>query len=430
MPSFSFIHAADLHLDSPFASLARESVDIASKMRSATFTAFENIIEICIEKKVDFLLIAGDVYDGEDRSLRAQVRFRDGLKKLSDAGINSFVVHGNHDPVGIWSTTLEWPERAYIFSDELNSVHARRGDELLAVIQGISYPKRNEKRNLARIFNRTDDPVFQIGLLHANVGTNTGHEPYAPCTLDDLKKAGMDYWALGHVHEKKILSDNAPVVLYPGNTQGRSIREAGEKGCYLVNVDDHNNIETQFLPTHAIRWEVLEIPSGDLLTEQDLINSLEHRCREISENYKNSGNSENYASTPVIVRFLITGRGPLLNVLMNPATVSDLLDITREAGVSCAPFVWVEQLKIQMSPELDFDAIMKQEDFPGELFRFSEELLKDNNFEQFIKDEISALFENNRAGNIIMLPKRERLVSLLREARTICMEGLLKEGKK
>lgn len=420
MPDLSFIHTADLHLDSPFATLARENADIASAMRSAAFSAFENIIDVCLKEKVDFLLIAGDVYDSEDRSLRAQVRFRDGLKKLSDAGIDSFIVHGNHDPVGSWSASLEWPERVHIFGDRLESFKATRGNEVLAVIQGISYPRRNEKRNLSLMFGRTGESTFHIGLLHANAGTNTGHEPYAPCTLDDLKRAGMDYWALGHVHEKRILSETAPAVLYPGNTQGRSIRETGEKGCFLVKVDDQYNISKRFIPTHAIGWEVEEITAGGLLTEQDLISRLEQRCREISEE----------ASKPVIVRFMVKGRSPLSKTFMMPAAVSDLLDITRDTGISCSPFVWVEGIKTDISPEMDLEAIIKQESFAGELLRFCEELIGGDDFDRFAEEELSTLFEGSPAGKIIAPPGCERLVSLLREAGTICMEGLLSEDGK
>ena len=421
MPPFSFIHTADLHLDSPFSTLARENSDIASAMRSATFRAFENIIELCIKKQVDFLLIAGDVYDGEDRSLRAQIRFRDGLKKLSDAGIAAFVVHGNHDPVGSWSTSLDWPENVHIFGDQPESFQAKRGNELLAVIHGISYPKRNEKRNLSLKLKKSDEPAFQIGLLHANAGANTGHEPYAPCTIEDLKKANMDYWALGHVHEKRILSEEGPVIIYPGNSQGRSIRETGEKGCCLINVDESGKIEKEFLSTHAIRWETAEIQAGDITAEQELINRLENKCIEISENN---------LSTPVIVRFIITGRGPLSNIISNPQTVNDLLEITRDAGISCSPFVWPEKIKTDMSPELDLDTIINQEDFAGELLRFSEELTDTDEFENFIKEELSPLFENSRAGKIITVPAKRKLHSLLKEARNICMEGLFKEDAK
>ncbi len=421
MLPFSFIHAADLHLDSPFSSLAKENADIASVMRSASFTSFENIIELCISKNVDFFLVAGDVYDGEERSLRAQVRFRDGLKKLSDAGIESFIVHGNHDPLMSWSATLEWPDRVYIFGDHISSIKVIKDKDPLAVIQGISHHKKNETGNLSLMFNRTDRELFHIGLLHATLGSNTGHEPYAPCSIEDLKKSGMDYWALGHVHERKIVSAADPAVVYPGNSQGRSIRETEEKGCYLVTVDDQYQISTEFISACAVKWVKDEADVSGISTEQELINFLEQRCLKLSENE---------LSKPVIVRFELTGAGPMSKTLMNTAAVDDLLEIARDAGVSCSPFVWVEKISVKTSPELDINTLIEQEDFTGELLRLSEELLSSDNLEQFIKEELSLLYEESRAGKFVALPDKEEAVSLLKAARNICLESLLKGGLK
>lgn len=417
MPAFSFIHAADLHLDSPFASMAKENPDIASEMRDAAFTAFENIIRLCIEKKADFLLIAGDVYDGEDRSLRAQVRFREGLKRLSDAGINTYVVHGNHDPLNSWSASLDWPEGVRIFRDRHEICHAERNGSILAVIQGISYPNRDEHRNLSLMFKRTESSAFHIGLLHANAGNNTGYAPYAPCSPADLKGAGMDYWALGHVHEKKVLNDYAPVILYPGNTQGRSVRETGKRGCFFIRVDEQHNIEKEFFPVHAVEWRVEEIPGGNFTSEQDIIKCLEQKCAEISEND---------LSVPTVVRFILTGRGHLSNYLMNPVITEDLLEITREAGISCSPYVWVEQIRSQVQPEFNFKAISRQEDFPGELYRYFKGMLNGAEFDRFIKEELSDLFDNSRAVKMISPPEKKRMEALLEKAGNICLEGLLK----
>ena len=143
MSNFSFIHAADLHLDSPFATLSPNNPDLAAMLRSGTFEAFDKVMQLCLEKRVDFLLVAGDIYDGADRSLRAQVKFRDGLKRLSEAGIRSFVVYGNHDPLDGWSSTLEWPPSVHLFGDHVETLEVKRNGSLLACIQGISYPKRD-----------------------------------------------------------------------------------------------------------------------------------------------------------------------------------------------------------------------------------------------------------------------------------------------
>ncbi|MFC1533472.1 exonuclease SbcCD subunit D [Thermodesulfobacteriota bacterium] len=417
MTPFTFIHAADLHLDSPFSAMGQENPDLAAAMRLATFEAFEKVIKLCIDKRVDFLLVAGDVFDGADKSLRAQVKFRDGLKRLDEVGISSFVVHGNHDPLNVWSSSLDWPSGVHLFGDRVETVEVKRDGNLLAFVQGISYPKKDERRNLSLLYKRTD-PAFHIGLLHANVGADTGHEPYAPCSLEDLRKPEMDYWALGHVHKSKILSRDVPVILYPGNTQGRNIRETGEKGCYLVRVDEDGEVETEFHSTDVMRWITREVLINNLRSEQDLINALDEMCLSISGN--ESGRSS-------IARIFLTGSGPLSKALRAPHSLSDLMEVVRETGLSCSPSVWVEQIKLMISPEIALSSRMKKQDFIGELLRYSKELFEEENFEELVKDEVSLLFEDSRARRFLDLPDVRKLRDLLKKAEMNCVQGLYGE---
>jgi DNA repair exonuclease SbcCD nuclease subunit len=414
MSLFSFIHAADLHLDSPFSSLSQDNPELANIMRSATFQAFDNIIQLCLDRHVDFLLVAGDVYDGADRSLRAQIRFREGLKKLSDAGIRSFAVSGNHDPLSGWSSTLEWPEGVYFFKDHLETVTVQREGRALAHIQGISYPERDERRNLSKLFRRKGSS-FHIGLLHANVGNDTGHEPYAPCSLEDLKGSDMDYWALGHVHMRKILSKEFPAIMYPGNTQGRNIRETGAKGCYLVTVDEGGGIETEFIAADVVRWVSRDVSIEGIQTEQGLINALIDTCNHISET--SSG-------LATIARISIAGNGPMYNALRSPDFMSDLLELVQESGYASSPFVWVEKINLEAGPEMDIGDLMKRKDFLGELLSYSNEISKSDNIADQLRDDLSFLFENPRARRFLDMPDENRLKRLLKEAEKICIQSL------
>lgn len=417
MPSFSFIHVSDLHLDSPFSALHQDNPDLAHTLRSATFEAFKKIVALSIDKQVDFLVIAGDVYDGADRSLRAQIKFRDGLKKLDEAGIHSFIVHGNHDPLDKWSTSLEWPSRVHIFRDQIETIDAKRNDRPLACIQGISYPTRDETRNLALLFKRTSS-AFHIGLLHANVGADTGHEPYAPCALDDLLKPEMDYWALGHVHKERLLSSDGPVILYPGNTQGRNIRETGEKGCYWVKVNEDKEIETEFLTTDVMRWVTHEIPINQILTEQDLVEALDKACLAISQNQ---------SGRPSIVRIFLTGNGPMYGYLNEPNSLFDLHETANELGADYSPYVWIDRIKLRAGPALDPTILMKQQDFIGELLRYSNELYEMQDLNSPIKKDLTTLFENPRARKFLDLPDNQKLKDLLKEAEKMCLQGLYTE---
>ncbi len=415
MPSFSFIHTADLHLDSPFSVLSQDNPELASSLRSATFEAFDKIVNLCLEKQVDFLLVAGDVYDGSERSLRAQVRFRDGLKRLDKAGIRSFVVHGNHDPLNAWSSTLDWPSGVHIFGDKVETVDVRKDGTTIASVQGVSFTKRDERRNLAKLFKRTG-PSFYIGLLHANVGSDTGHEPYAPCSMEDLLRPEMDYWALGHVHRNKVLSEQSPFVIYPGTPQGRNIKETGEKGCYFVRVEENREVAFEYISTDVIRWVRKEIPIYGLESEQALLNSLEEACRKISDS--ESG------GLPSIVRIFLTGSGPLYEILRRPQTVPDLLDLIHEIGMSCLPYVWVEDIRLDVNPALDVAARMKEGDFLGELLNYSQELSQDKGFNDWIGKELSPLFDDSRVRRFIDMPNKDKLLELIKKAEEICWEGL------
>jgi exonuclease SbcD len=414
MPNFSFVHTADLHLDSPFAALKVDNPDLAHILHSATFEAFDRVIQLCLEEKVDFLLVAGDVYDGSDRSLRAQVKFRDGLQRLHEAGISSFVVHGNHDPLDGWSSTLEWPPGVHVFGEHVETVEVKRDGSLLSRIQGISYPKRDERRNLSLLFQPTDS-AFHIALLHANVGSDTGHEPYAPCTLEDLIKSKMDYWALGHVHSQRVLSAHLPFVVYPGNTQGRNIKETGEKGCYLVKVGDDKEVELEFHETDVIRWTTHELSIHDLQTEQDLINALDHACVRISEKA---------ADRPSIARVTLSGQSPLFKFLKAPNSVSDLLEILHERGPSYSPSVWVEQILLKVGPDIDPMLRMKERDFLGDLILYSRELMGEKHLEAFVREDLAPLFESTRIQKYVESPGDRQLRELLEEAERICLENL------
>jgi exonuclease SbcD len=417
MPSFSFIHTADLHLDSPFSAMSLNHPEMASVMRSASMEAFAKVIDLCLGKAVDFLLVAGDTYDGADRSLRAQVMFRDGLKKLHDAGIRAFIVHGNHDAMDTWSTTLDWPGRVHIFKGQLETVDVEREGAMLARIQGISYPHREERRNLSQLFSRTG-PMFHIGLLHANVGSDTGHEPYAPCSMEDLLRSGMDYWALGHVHRTRLMHQGPRWAVYPGNTQGRNIRETGEKGCVLVTVSDDMEAKIELHETASLRWILHDLPIRNLVSEQDLLKALDEVCRDLSENG---------AECPAIVRLILSGSGPLFGFLRKPNMLTDLLEITHETGMSYSPFVWVEQIETRIGPQLDMDLLKQGGDFMGELLRCSGELAESPGFEETMREELSSLFDDPKVRRFVEIPDAQELKDLLKQAEGICAEGLQSE---
>ena len=282
MTILRFVHAADLHLDSPFRGIRNEAPShVEGALSSATFDAYRNIIDLCLREQVAALLVAGDIYDGADRSLRAQLHFADGLAQLEKAGIRSFIRHGNHDPLDGWEARLDLPAGCVRFGPEVDGFPVFPDEPERATVHGVSYPTREVRENLTPLFAEAGSGQgFNIGLLHANVGGNPDHDSHAPCSVSDLAETGLDYWAMGHVHTRRTLRERNPTIVYPGNPQGRHPNEPGARGVYLVEVDDHGAAHLDFRPMDMVRWETLSLDIGPLDTERALIDAVNSPAEE------------------------------------------------------------------------------------------------------------------------------------------------------
>lgn len=415
MKNFSFIHTADLHLDSPFSGLRQVDGEIADLLKDATFRAFDNVVELALKNKVDFLLVAGDVYDAADRSLRAQLKFADGLKKLAVAGIRSFVCHGNHDPLDGWSASLHWPEEVHIFGPQLESVSISIGEEEVVVIHGISYPHNQIDDSFGRGFRRQGSQPFQVGLFHCSVGSDPAHETYAPRTQEELLAAKLDYWALGHVHRHRVLQDGHPFITYPGTTQGRHIRETGPRGCLLVQVSGSGEVSARFEPVDAARWFSHELHIDDLETEGDLVEALEGVCEETRNEAQ---------ERPAIIRISLRGRGPLHSVLRRGQVVEDLTERLREVGMESKPQVWTEQILVNTSTAIDLDSRRQSADFLGEVLR----VIEDSRLEpEQLHELVSELYQDRRGRRFLETPAESNLLEVLNEVESLCLDELVEE---
>jgi len=415
MKNFSFIHTADLHLDSPFSGLRQVDGEIASLLKDATFRAFDNVVELALKNKVDFLLVAGDVYDAADRSLRAQLKFADGLKNLSDSGILSFVCHGNHDPLDGWSASLHWPEGAHIFGPQLDSVSVKVKGEEAVCVHGISYPSAEIDSSFGGGFRRQGSQPFQIGLLHCSVGSDPAHVTYAPRTTDELVAANLDYWALGHVHTYRVLKDGHPFIAYPGNTQGLHIREAGPRGSLVVQVDGQGAVHGRFEPVDAIRWLSSKLQIDDLETEAELIEVLEGTCDEIRHQAE---------GRPAIARITLSGRGVLHPVLRRPQVAEDLTERLRETGMELAPPVWVEQIQVKTNSPIDLALRRKSADFVGEVLRLIE---SSRQTPERLQEMVNELYNDRRGRRFLETPAEDELLELLNEVESMCVDELVTE---
>jgi exonuclease SbcD len=248
---FKFLHAADLHLDSPLRGLERYEGAPVDEIRGATRRALQNLIALAIEERVAFVLLSGDLYDGDWRDYSTGLFFTGQMARLQDAGIPAFVVAGNHDAASQITRVLRPPENVHIFSSRVPETAVL--EDLGVALHGQGFATRSVTEDLSQRYPGRIPGMLNIGLLHTSLDGRAGHEPYAPCTVDGLRTRGYDYWALGHVHKREVVSDD-PWIVFPGNTQGRHARETGTKGCELVSVEDGQIQVTAPQSLDVVRW--------------------------------------------------------------------------------------------------------------------------------------------------------------------------------
>lgn len=272
MTTFRFVHAADIHLDSPLHGLSKYEGLPVDEIRSATRAAFDNLVQCAIDEDVDFVVIAGDLFDGDWRDMGTGLHFAKAMGRLDQAGIPAFLLAGNHDAASVLSRTVPWPPNVRLFGSRRPETH--RLPELSVAIHGQSFSTPAVTENLVLAYPPAEPHVFNIGMLHTALAGRQGHADYAPCSIEDLRSRGYDYWALGHVHEFEIVSDE-PYVVFPGNVQGRTIREIGAKGAVLITVADGEVASVERIELDVIRWVRLDVDcAGATIDEaEDLLRS-------------------------------------------------------------------------------------------------------------------------------------------------------------
>lgn len=280
MKSINFIHAADLHLDSPFVGLKQMPDPILGELRAASFRAFQHIIREAIIRKVDFILLAGDLYDGANRNLRTQILFRKEMERLQQHDIQVYIIHGNHDHLGGDWISLQQPDNVHVFGSECE-VKEYTKQETKVFIYGYSYPSQRVVDRIIKSYHKKEGADYHIGMLHGNVEGESEHSSYAPFSVEELVEKDFDYWALGHIHKRQELLGSPPII-YPGNTQGRHRKESGLKGCYYVSLSG-KHADLQFIPTSQIIWEAVKVE----LQEDKSFDDLLTKCRTIFQELRN-----------------------------------------------------------------------------------------------------------------------------------------------
>ena len=277
-----FIHAADIHLDSPLKGLERYEGAPVDEIRGATRKALDNLVDLAVERRVDFVLIAGDLYDGDWKDHNTGLFFVSRMHRLRDEGIPVILISGNHDAANRMTRSLRLPDNVELLPHtEATTARMAKLTELGVAVHGRSFANQAEFDNFAKGYVRKQSGLFNIGMLHTSLDGADGHKPYAPCQLDDLRQKEYDYWALGHVHARQVRCDDPPVV-FPGNTQGRHIRETGAKGCYFVTADTQHCCRLEFVPLDVFRWEICQLDVTEALRPESLVDQFSMELSRIS----------------------------------------------------------------------------------------------------------------------------------------------------
>ena len=336
---FKFIHAADIHLDSPLKGLEQYEGAPVQEIRDAARRALANLVDLAIQEQVAFVLIAGDIYDGDWRDYNTGLFFVDQARRLREADISLYLISGNHDAANRMTRSLRMPENVTFFSDA--SPETSLITELDVAIHGQSFATAAVYEDLSEAYPAAKQGCINIGLLHTCATGREGHDRYAPCSVDGLKLKGYDYWALGHVHSREILSQD-PFIAFSGNIQGRHIKEGGPKGCFLVTVDDDRSLKTEFRAVDVLRWAPASIDVSAAQGGDDVLNFV---AGEFEELHRQA------AGRPLAVRVELHGPSPAHRDLLarKHHWTNEIRSLAVDVGRG---EVWVEKVKLRTSDPL------------------------------------------------------------------------------
>lgn len=379
MPSFRFLHAADIHVDSPLKGLAGQEGRAVGRVRTATREALNQLVDLAIKEKVDFMVIAGDLYDGDWRDYNTGLFFIRQMGRLREVQIPVYLIHGNHDAASQITRQLELPENVHVFDSRKPKTLRLR--ELNVALHGQSFHQRKVRENLAMGYPDPVSGAFNIGVLHTALGGIDDHGNYAPCSRHDLVNKGYDYWALGHVHRAQLLHEK-PHIVFSGNLQGRHIRETGAKGAYLVTVEDGEIIKLEFVPCDVVRWTSLSVSLSDAKNISDITDRV-RSALELAVDRKADGRL-------LACRIVFEGRTDAYSQLVG--SEDDVLAAVRACALGLGNDVaWIEKIVNATESVVDPQILAQREDAIGELLRMLGDAGNDDNLLKLMKADIGEL---------------------------------------
>ncbi|MBU5593995.1 DNA repair exonuclease [Amphibacillus sp. MSJ-3] len=398
-----FIHCADLHLDSPFKGMSTLPDSLYQELKNSTFAALDNLVNLAIKEQVDFVLIVGDLFDQSVKSVYAEMQFIIACQKLNKVNIPIYLSYGNHDYLEARQHTFTYPENVHIFeSDQVEvKVFSKNGHPLVG-IHGFSYSERAVLDNKTTEFQPVEGLAYQIGMLHGSIQQSTEHDYYAPFQLSDLQTKNIDYWALGHIHKRAILSRN-PAIVYPGNTQSRSIKESGEKGCYLVEL---NQMETKltFKALHAIQFDRLSVNVSDCQQVDQLYDLLYQRLSSLKKQKS-------------IIFLTLTGVNQTLVSHYYQGEIDEIIMLLNEQQQDQENWQWIQAVEIERERQVNEARLKENDPFMNQLLTDFEDI----NWGQLSKD----LWQHRQAKRFLVELSEEEKIKLVNDAKDLALYHLL-----
>jgi len=352
-----FVHAADLHVDSPLRGLEHYEGAPVERVRLATRAALANLVRVCLDEEASLLVISGDLFDGDWNDFNTALFAVGQMQVLRNRGVPVLVIRGNHDSRDEMSYRVPWPDNLRILDCQKPETVVL--EDLGVAVHGMSFPRRELTENLVPRYPKPIKGLTNIGLLHTNATGSLDHDSYAPCSVNELVAKGYAYWGLGHIHKREILHEG-PYVVYPGNTQGRHVRETGAKGCMVATVADGEVSSLAFRSTDVLRWrrEAIVLAPEDGVDE--LVDAAKLRLRQVADECD---------GRLAAVRLEIKGRCRAHRELGDEARRLETINELRAAPGDLGADLWVEKIKLETDPPLDREKLRKGRDVLGDLLR-------------------------------------------------------------
>lgn len=415
-----FLHAADLHLDSPLRGLDRYEGAPVERLRTATRGALGALVDRALAEPVDFVLFAGDLYDRDWQDFHTGLFFREQMVRLDRAGIRVFIAHGNHDAQGVISRQLSLPANVTVFSSR--TPETARIDALGVAIHGRSFPDRAVGEDWVPTYPAPVAGCFNIGVLHTSLGGRPGHDIYAPTELATLCAKGYDYWALGHVHARELVCE-APRVVFPGNLQGRHANETGPKGCELVRVEA-GRIEAEFIALDVVRWHQVELALDGVDTVAGLHQAFDAALAPLRAEA---------ADRLLALRISLRGVSALFDLeARQPGGLE--AELRAAAQDVTGADVWIERVRVALTAPFDRDALLARDDAIGEFVRLAEAYSNDlDSFKALAHAKLGGLLgglaPELASDDIPRLDSPDELRQLLNDAEATALARLMGAGE-